>query len=113
MMSEKKKTYLALQKVREFIAEQSEESQIEYLNLVERLEQDGYLIQPFAKKLDTDLFEIRIRKNKQIRVFYFYHEKDYIFGVHAFLKKTQKTPKQEIKQAKAIVSKIRRGEYNE
>jgi phage-related protein len=112
-MTKKKKTYLALQKVREFIDEQSEESRIEYLNLVDRLEDEGYLIEPFSKKLDSDLFEIRIRKGKQIRVFYFYHEDEYIFGVHAFVKKTQKTPKQEMKQAQKIISKIKRGEYNE
>ena len=112
-MTKKKKTYLALQKVRDFIDEQSEVSRIEYLNLVDRLEDEGYLIEPFAKKLDTDLFEIRIRKGKQIRVFYFDHENDYIFGVHAFVKKTQKTPKQEIKQAQKIISEIKRGEYNE
>ncbi len=112
-MSKKKKTYLALERVRKFIDEQSEETRIEYLNLVDRLEQDGYLIEPFAKKLEMDLFEIRIRKGKQVRVFYFYYENDYIFGVHAFVKKTQKTPMQEIKQAQKIISKIKRGEYNE
>ena len=112
-MSNNKKTYLAVKKVREFISNLSEESQTEYLNIVDRLEQDGYLIEPFAKKLESDLFEIRLRKGKQVRVFYFYYESDYIFGVHAFLKKTQKTPKQEIKQAQKIISKIKRGEYDE
>ena len=112
-MNKKKKTYLALQKVRDFIDKQSPEVRIEYLNIVDRLEEDGHLIEPFAKKLDSELFEIRIRKGKQIRVFYFYHEDDYIFGVHAFVKKTQKTPKQELKQAQKIISKIKNGEYNE
>ncbi len=45
-MSKKKKTYLALERVRKFIDEQSEETRIEYLNLVDRLEQDGYLTPP-------------------------------------------------------------------
>ena len=112
-MSEKKKTYLAVQKVRDFIDLQSDETRAEYLSITERLELEGYLIEPFAKKLDSDLFEIRVRKGKQIRVFYFYHDDEYIFGVHAFVKKTQNTPKQEIKQAQTIISKIKRGEYYE
>ncbi len=112
-MSEKKKTYLAVKKVRDFIDLQSDETRAEYLSITERLELEGYLIEPFAKKLDSDLFEIRVRKGKQIRVFYFYHDDEYIFGVHAFVKKTQKTPKQEIKQAQKIISKIKRGEYDE
>lgn len=99
--------------MREFITALPEESQAEYEAVVERLETDGCLIEPFAKKLEKDLFEIRLRRGRQIRVFYFYYENNYIFGVHAFIKKTQKTPKQEIKKAQKVILKIKRGEYNE
>lgn len=112
-MVKKKKTYLDLKNVREFVAVLPEESQAEYETIVERLETDGFLFEPFAKKLETDLFEIRLRRGKQVRVFYFYYDEDYIFGVHAFIKKAQKTPTQEMKKAKKIISKIKRGEYNE
>jgi phage-related protein len=109
----KKKQYLAVQKVREFILAQPDESQAEYLNIVERLENDGRLVEPYAKKLEADLFEIRVRRGRQLRVFYFYHQDDLVFGVHAFVKKTQKTPKHEIKKAKKVIQLIKRGEYDE
>ena len=109
----KKKHYLAVRKVRKFIAKQPVEVQAEYLNIIDRLEQDGYLVVPYARKLETDLFEIRIRRGRQIRVLYYYHRKDLIFGVHAFVKKTQKTPQQDIKQAKRVIKLIRNGKYDE
>ena len=108
-----KKEYLAVRQVREFMATQPELCQAEYLAIVERLERDGYLIEPFAKKVARDLFEIRIRRGRQVRVFYCYDVGDLVVGVHAFVKKTQKTPQQELKQARRVVAALRRGEYHE
>jgi len=70
-------------------------------------------IEPFGKKLKRDLFEIRIRKGGNVRVFYFYAENNYVIGVHAFVKKSQDTPIQEIRKAEKTISLIKRGEYNE
>lgn len=108
-----KKQYLAVRSVREFIAAQPEECQAEYLAVVERLEHDGFLIEPFAKKIERNLFEIRIRRGRQVRVFYCYHAGDAVIGVHAFVKKTQKTPQREIRQARRVIAAIERGEYDE
>jgi len=108
-----KKTYLAVSKVRDFIRTLRDEAQVEYLKIVQSLENDGCLVEPFGKKLDSEIFEIRIRRGGQVRVLYFYHEGDIIYGVHGFVKKTQKTPKQELKQAQRVISKIKRGDYNE
>lgn len=109
----KKKLYAAVKQVRDFIEKQNDAVKIEYENIVNRLEQDGYLIEPFGKKLGRDLFEIRIRKGGNVRVFYFYSIDNYVIGVHAFVKKSQNTPTQEIKKAKKIISLIKRGEYDE
>ena len=109
----KKKTYYGLKQVRNFVLSLPDKVQAEYETIIEALETKGFLVEPYGKKLDRDLFEIRIRKGKQIRVFYFYHDGDLIIGVHAFVKKAQKTPKQEIKQARKIISMIKRGEYVE
>jgi phage-related protein len=109
----RKKEYLAVEQVREFIAKQPDECQAEYLATVDRLEIDGFLIEPFAKKISRNLFEIRIRRGRQVRVFYCYYKGDLVIGVHAFVKKTQKTPQREIKQALKMVAAIERGEYNE
>ena len=104
---------MAVRQVREFIAKQAEQCQSEYLAIIERLEQDGYLIEPFAKKVDRELFEIRVRRGRQVRVFYYYDIGDTIVGVHAFVKKTQRTPKHELKQARRVVVALRKGEYHE
>jgi phage-related protein len=108
-----KKTYIAVRQVREFIAGQSPECQAEYQNIVDRLERDGYLVEPYAKKVGADLFEIRARRGRQVRILYFYHRGDLVFGVHAFVKKTQRAPKHELEQAARVMRLIRRGEYDE
>lgn len=51
---------MAVKKVRGFIDRQPDEVQAEYIKIVEQLEKDGRLIEPFGKKLDRDLFEIRV-----------------------------------------------------
>lgn len=109
----KKKRYAAVKKVREFIDKQPDEVQAEYVKIVEILEAEGRLIEPFGKKLDRDLFEIRVRRGNQIRVLYFYFAEDMVIGVHGFVKKTQKTPPNEIKQARRVMAQIQRGEYED
>jgi phage-related protein len=108
-----KKTYIAVRQVRQFVAAQPADCQVEYQNLVDRLERDGYLVEPYAKKVAADLFEIRVRRGRQVRVLYFYHRGDLVFGVHGFVKKTQRTPKHELDQAARVVRLIRRNEYHE
>jgi phage-related protein len=112
-LSVKKKSYVAVKKVREFIDQQPDELQAEYLKIVEQLEKDGRLIEPFGKKLDHDLFEIRVRRGQQVRVIYFYSTDDLVIGVHGFVKKSQKTPPAEIKQARRVMVHVQRGEYEE
>jgi phage-related protein len=109
----KKKSYAAVKKVREFIEKQPAEVQAEYLKIIEFLEIDGRLIEPFGKKIDKDLFEIRVRRGKQVRVLYFYFSDDLVIGVHGFVKKSQKTPLNEIKQARRVMTRIQRGEYDD
>lgn len=108
-----KKTYLATRRVREFIATQPPGIQAEYVKLVERLEADGYLIEPFGKKLDRDLFEMRLRRGRQVRVVYFYHTGDRVIGVHAFAKSTQQTPLRELAQARRIKRAIEDDDYDD
>lgn len=108
-----KKNYVATKRVRDFVAEQPEECQAQYLAMIERLEQEGFLIEPFAKKLESELFEMRIRRGRQVRVLYCYEDGDMVIGVHAFVKKTQKTPLRELKQARRVIAAIRTGEYDE
>jgi phage-related protein len=108
-----RKQYLATRQVREFVAAQPSEIQVEYVKLVERIESDGYLIEPFGKKLDRDLFEMRLRRGRQVRVVYFYHLDDSVVGVHAFVKKSQQTPPRELTQARRVMRAIEEGDYDE
>ncbi len=59
---------------------------------VKILERDGKLIEPTAKKIDKELFEIRIKNQGQWRVLYAYSIKKSIIVLIAFQKKTQKLP---------------------
>jgi len=108
-----KKQYLATQQVREFIAAQHSAIQAEYVKLVERIETDGCLIEPFGKKLDRDLFEMRLRRGRQVRVVYFYHIGNRVIGLQAFVKKTPQTPPQELAQARRVMRRIEDGDYDE
>jgi phage-related protein len=107
------KTFIAVKSVRAFVEAQPDDFQAEYWTLVERLEADGRLVEPFAKKLDESLFEIRLRRGRQVRVIYFYHVDDLIVGVHAFVKKTQITPLIELRQARAVMRRFQQGVYDE
>jgi phage-related protein len=108
-----KKKYVPTKKVIKFVNEQPEGIQNGYLQIVNMLEKAGYLVEPFGKKLEKDLFEIRVRHEQNIRIFYFYHVDDIVYGVHGFVKKTQQTPTCELKTARKIIKLIKRGDYNE
>jgi len=48
---------------------------------VRQLERDGFLVEPYAKKVDRALFEIRIRRGRQVCVFYCYDADDTLLPV--------------------------------
>lgn len=52
---------------------------------------------PYMKHIDGDIWELRPTND---RIFFFYWQDDYFVLLHHFQKKTQKTPKKEIEQAK-------------
>ena len=67
--------------------------------LFEILSQNGKLEMPFAKKIDKNIYEIRINNKGQWRAIYAYVFKNQIIILSAFRKKTQKTPKKELTKA--------------
>lgn len=68
---------------------------------IEMLEKYGTsLTKPHVKHIDGKLWELRIKSASDIsRIFYFVHVGKDIVLLHGFIKKTQKTPKREIKIA--------------
>ena len=75
-----------------------------FLELIKGLENLGQLTPPDAKKVDKDLFEMRVRdSSRQYRGFYCYAIGNLIYVLSGFVKKTQKTPLQEIRKAHRIM----------
>lgn len=53
---------------------------------------------PHAKQLGSGIYELRVRGEEEIRIFYGFQQKT-IYLLHAFKKQTQKTPHKEIETA--------------
>lgn len=73
------------------------------LGIINVLEENGnQLREPYSKHLDDGIFEIRGKVGTDIaRVLYFFYYGKNIIITNGFIKKTQETPKREIKLAKA------------
>ncbi len=85
--------------VEDFIREQDEETYAKILSYILLLKTHGpYLKPPYIKKLQSKLYELRISSRVAIRIFYSIAKNEY-YLLHAFKKKTQKTPPKELKIA--------------
>jgi len=74
--------------------------------MIDFIEKYGpFLAGKYTKKLRRHLYELRITGKKQIRVLYTVQKKDIIL-LHAFQKKTPKTPSKEIKTASLRLDRI-------
>ncbi|OGH69107.1 MAG: hypothetical protein A3I29_04560 [Candidatus Magasanikbacteria bacterium RIFCSPLOWO2_02_FULL_44_11] len=67
------------------------------INLLERF--GSQLKMPHSKKIDRDLFELRIRGQQEIRLLYTFY-KDGAILLHGFIKKTEKMPLRELLTAR-------------
>ena len=72
------------------------------IGLLELLEEKGIqLREPYSKIIEDGIFEIRCKVGNNIsRVLYFFYFEGKIILTNGFVKKTQKTPTEEIKLAK-------------
>lgn len=85
--------------VEEFVKNLDEATISKFVHLVDLLEKHGpFLSMPHAKKLTSELYELRIRGKQEIRIVYGFI-KENIFLLHGFKKQTQKTPRKEIETA--------------
>jgi phage-related protein len=53
---------------------------------------------PHSKKIVADIFELRVRGQQEVRIFYCFY-KNQIHLLSGFVKKSQKTPAKEIQKA--------------
>jgi len=85
--------------VEAFIKEQDESTYAKILHAIKLLANNGpFLKPPYIKKLQNQLYELRISGTVAIRIFYTIHNNEY-YLLHAFKKKSQKTPTKELKVA--------------
>ena len=78
-------------------------------------ESGNQLREPYSKHLEDGIFELRVKVGNDIsRVLYFFYYNGKIILTNGFTKKTQKTPRTEIKKAKKYRNDyIERQEKNE
>lgn len=85
--------------VEDFIKEQDEATYAKVLQAIKLLVNNGpFLKPPYIKKLQDKLYELRISGKVAIRIFYTIANNEY-YLLHAFKKKSQKTPLKELKVA--------------
>ena len=80
-----------------------------YLRILDLIEEEGpNLGEPFTKKLDKGLYEIRVKAQEGIgRALYCYVLDKEIIILTAFIKKTQKTPPRVLKLAKERMKEVK------
>ena len=102
-MATKKQIVITAQAT-EFIYDQPLAVITRFMALIKTIEADGRLVPPDGKKVDSDLFEMRVKaEGSQYRVFYCYAVGNLVYVLNGFVKKTQKAPKQEIRKAHSIM----------
>ena len=79
-----------------FISSLEKNTLAKLLRTIDLLEQFGFnLTLPHSKKIDNNLFELRIRGVLEVRIFYTFH-RSVIVLLCGFVKKTQKIPKKHL-----------------
>lgn len=85
--------------VKDFVSTQDPTIYAKIVSSMMLLQNNGpFLKPPQIKKLKSNLYEPRIKGKIQIRIFYTIYYNEY-YLLHAFTKKTQKTPVKELKIA--------------
>lgn len=92
--------------IEDFIASLDNPTIAKTLRTLDLLEKFGSKLgMPHSKKIDTNLFELRMRGKREIRIIYCFR-KNSIIILHAFIKKTQKVPKKHIDLAKKRANSV-------
>ena len=95
-----------LKEVDAFIETLEKSTQSKWLRHLNLLEQYGKLLgMPHVRYMFGGMLELRIRGLQEIRAFFIFKD-DQAIIIHAFIKKTQKTPKRELDTAQKRLSKL-------
>ncbi len=93
---------------KDFILSLDKKMRAKILGIIDILEENGNeLREPYSKYLEDGIFELRGKVGNDIsRILYFFYYGNRIVLTNGFIKKTQKTPMQEIKLAKMYRSQF-------
>lgn len=88
--------------IEEFLLSMDKKMRTKAIGLMEILQDYGsQLREPYSKHLDDGIYELRIKFGNNIsRILYFFYYEGKIVIANGFIKKTQKTPVNEINKAK-------------
>ena len=85
--------------VEKFIFKLQKPTKSKVSRYLELLENYGFnLHMPYSKRITANLYELRIRGQQEVRIFYTI-KYETVFLLHGFIKKTNKTPQREIETA--------------
>lgn len=87
--------------IEDFIRKMQPAAQAKLLRQLDLLAEFGVeLSMPHTKPLSDGLHELRMRGKQEIRIFYIFTKNKHIYLLHAFQKKTQTTPRHELRTAR-------------
>ena len=91
---------------KEFIKRLDKKMQAKMLRTIEMLQNNGYeLREPYSKPISEGILELRAKVGSDIsRVMYFFVIGKTAVLTNGFIKKTQKTPKEELERAKRYLA---------
>jgi len=86
--------------IRKFINSLDDKTNHQIIRILELLEfQEYHMGMPYSKKVGKDLYELRIKSTRNIRIFYTFY-KGKIYLLHIINKERQKLSSQDINTAK-------------
>jgi phage-related protein len=84
----------------QFILSLDRDAQADITRTIDMLEKNGHLLRmPHSKKIGKRLYELRTLGANNVRILYTFYN-DAAWLLHGFVKKTNKTPLQELDMAK-------------
>jgi phage-related protein len=94
--------------IRKFIDSLPEDDQARFIEVLQEIEEHGLAaVRVVFKQIEGKLWEIKFRSARSgYRVFYIMLESDLMVWLHAFNKKTQRTPLHELDAARKRLRKI-------
>ncbi len=84
----------------QFISRLDEATAAKLIRMIDLLERFGHALRmPHSKKIDENIFELRVTGRQNVRVFYTFHQETIVL-LHGYIKKSQRFPEKEMVAAR-------------